>query len=95
MNTLIRAALIRALWTAGETLVSTLPAGIVITPAMIQSLDWTFLFVILAWLGTGALSFVITFFKCLKTGLPEVDYEQHLYMSVDEPNDAEVTDDDE
>lgn len=79
MNTLIRAALIRALWTAGETLVSTLPAGVVITPAMIQSLDWTFLYVILAWLGTGALSFVITFFKCLKTGLPEVDMEEEDY----------------
>lgn len=93
MKTLIRAALIRALWTAGETLVSTLPAGVVITPAMIRSLDWTFLYVILAWLGTGALSFVITFFKCLKTGLPEAEYEHHLYMSREEPDDAEVSED--
>ena len=95
MKTLIRAALIRALWTAGETLVSTLPAGVVITPAMIQSLDWTFLYVILAWLGTGALSFVITFFKCLKTGLPEVKLQEHLYMYYDEPADSEVKYEDE
>ena len=92
MNTFIKASLIRSLRTVCQTLASMLPVGAVITPSLLQSMDWSFLYVILAWLGTGLLSGVASILTSIATGLPEVDYEQHLYMSVDEPQDSEVDD---
>lgn len=93
MNTFIKASLIRGLRTVCQTLASMLPVGAVITPSLLQSMDWSFLYVILAWLGTGLLSGVASILTSVATGLPEVEYEQHLYMSADEPEDAEVTED--
>ena len=93
MNVFWKAPLLRALRTVCQTLASMLPVGAVITPSLLQSMDWSFLYVILAWLGTGLLSGVASILTSIATGLPEVDYEQHLYMSVDEPADSEVTDD--
>ena len=95
MNTFIKASLIRALRTVCQTLASMLPVGAVVTPSLLQSMDWSFLFVILAWLGTGALSGVASLLTSIATGLPEVEYEQHIYMSAEEPEDAEVEDDGE
>lgn len=90
MNVFWKASLLRALRTVCQTLASMLPVGAVITPSLLQSMDWSFLYVILAWLGTGLLSGVASILTSIATGLPEVDYEQHLYMSHDEPDDSEV-----
>lgn len=95
MNTFWKLALIRAARTVCQTLASMLPVGAVITPSLLQSMDWSFLFVILAWIGTGLLSGVASMLTSIATGLPEVEYEHHLYMSVDEPDDAEVSEDDD
>ena len=92
MNIFIKASIIRAIRTVCQTLASMLPVGAVITPSLLQSLDWNFLYVFLAWFGTGLLSGVASLLTSIATGLPEVDYEQHLYMSVDEPEDSEVQD---
>ena len=62
---------IRALKTVCQTLASTLPVGFVVTPVMIQNLDWSMLYVVLAWLGTGVLSGVVSMLTSL-AGLPEV-----------------------
>lgn len=67
-----RAAGIRALKTVCQTLASTLPVGFVVTPVMIQQLDWSAVYVVLAWLGTGLLSGVVSMLTSL-AGLPEVD----------------------
>lgn len=67
-----KAAGIRALRTLGQTLGSTIPAGLIITPVMIQNANWTYLYAILAWLATGALAAVASLCTSL-TGLPEVD----------------------
>ena len=67
-----RAAGIRALKTVCQTLASTLPVGFVVTPVMIQQLDWSTVYVVLAWLGTGLLSGVVSMLTSL-AGLPEVD----------------------
>lgn len=91
MNKLIKAALIRALYTVGEAMVSTLPVGFVITPAMIQSFDWSFLFVILAWLFTALFTGFIAFVRAMISGLPEVEED----MMEDEDFDKEGEDDDE
>jgi hypothetical protein len=69
-----RAAGIRALKTVCQTLASTLPVGFVVTPVMIQQLDWSAVYVVLAWLGTGLLSGVVSMLTSL-SGLPEVQDE--------------------
>lgn len=73
----VKAAGIRALKTVAQTLGSELPAGFVITPVMIQNANWSYLYVILAWLGTGLLA---GFFSILTSlaGLPEVDDEPEV-----------------
>ena len=92
MKTFWKATLVRSLRTVCQTLASMLPVGAVVTPSLLQSMDWSFLLVILAWIGTGLLSGVASMLTSIATGLPEVEYEQHLYMSADEPDDAEVDD---
>lgn len=70
---LIKASLIRALYTACESLISTLPAGFVVTPVMIQSLDWSFLYVVLAWIATALFAGFCAFVRAVVAGLPEVE----------------------
>lgn len=67
-----RAAGIRAIRTICQELVTTLPIGFVVTPIMIQTLDWSIVYVILAWLGTGLLGGLSSLLTSL-AGLPEVD----------------------
>ena len=83
-NNFIKATIIRAIRTICQTAVATIGTSFVIT-----DVNWGV--VVSASLLAGILS-VLT--SCA-TGLPEVDYENHLYMNHDEPEDAEVEDDDE
>ena len=69
----LKAAGIRALKTICQTLGSTLPVGFVVTPVMVQNADWTLVYVVLAWLGTGCLSGLASFLTSVAMGLPEVD----------------------
>ena len=69
---LIKASLIRALYTACESLISNLPVGFVITPVMIQSFDWSFLYVVLAWIATALFAGFCAFVRAVVAGLPEV-----------------------
>ena len=72
MNDFIKAALIRALRTVCQTLASTLPVGFVITPVMVQDANWSMVYVVLAWLATGALAGLASILTSVYTGLPEV-----------------------
>lgn len=92
MSTFIKSALIRAIRTVFQELATTIPAGIVITPVMIQHFDTSIIYVIIAWLVTGLLGGLASFLTSLATGLPEADYEMALYMNHDEPEDAEIED---
>lgn len=67
-----KAAGVRALKTVAQTLTSTIPVGFIITPVMIQNANWNYLYIFLAWLGTGIVSGVASFLTSL-AGLPEVD----------------------
>ena len=72
MTAWIKAAGIRALRTVAQTLGSELPAGFVITPIMIQNANWSYLYIVLAWLGTGLLAGVLSILTSL-AGLSEVE----------------------
>ena len=95
MNNFIKATAIRALRSFCEVLVSTIPAGLVITPVMIQNLDWSIVYIILAWLGTALFHTFTVVVAAIATGLPEVEYANHIYMSQEEPADSEVDDGEE
>ena len=95
MSTFFKASLIRAIRTTCQALASMLPVGMVITPAMLQALDWSIVYIILAWLGTGILAGVASVLTSIGTGLPEVEYEQNMYMNAEEPADSEVFDDED
>ena len=84
MNNFIKCALIRMARTIAQTAVATIG-----TAAVISDVDWRI--VISASLLAGILSLLTS----VATGLPEVEYANHIYMSKDEPEDAEVEDDGE
>lgn len=84
MNNFIKYALIRCIRTICQTAVATIGSAVVFT-----DVNWAM--VISASLLAGILSILTS----VATGLPEVEYAQHIHMSVDAPDDAEVDDDDE
>lgn len=69
-----KAAGIRALKTFAQTLVGAMPVGFVITPVMIQNANWSYLYIILAWLGTGFVSSILSLLTSL-AGIPEEHIE--------------------
>lgn len=90
MNKFIKYALIRAVKTTCQELATTIPAGVIVTPVMVQHFDISFLYVAVAWLLTGILGGLASLLTSVATGLPEVKYEQHLYGQADEPVDSEL-----
>lgn len=82
MNTFIKASLIRCIRTICQTAVA-----VIGTAFVLADVNWEV--VISASLLAGILSILTS----VATGLPEVEYEQHLYMSHDEPSDSEVDED--
>ena len=79
MNTFIKASLIRAIRTICQTAVA-----VIGTAFVLSDVNWW------AVVSASLLAGILSILTSVATGLPEVEYEQHLYMSVDEPNDAEV-----
>lgn len=82
MNTFIKASLVRAIRTICQTAVA-----VIGTAFVLADVNWW------AVVSASLLAGILSILTSVATGLPEVDYEQHLYMSVDEPSDAEVHDD--
>lgn len=82
MNNFIKYALIRAARTVCQCAISLIPAS-----ALITEVDWRL--VASASLLAGLLSVLTS----IATGLPEADYEEYLHMDVEEPDDAEVDED--
>ena len=66
-----KAAAKRALRTVGQTLAGQIPAGLIITPTMIQNANWSYLDIVLAWLATGIVAGIMSLCTSLG-GLPEV-----------------------
>lgn len=79
-----RATGIRALRTFLQVVLAVWTAGTLIT-----DVDWKML--LLSALSASVYSVLTS----LLTGLPEVDYREHIYMSAEEPEDSWVEDGDE
>lgn len=82
MNTFIKASLVRCVRTICQTAVA-----VIGTAFVLADVNWGV--VVSASLLAGILSILTS----VATGLPEVEYEQHIYMSQEEPEDSEVIDD--
>ncbi len=84
MNTFIKASLIRAIRTICQTAVA-----VIGTAFVLSDVNWW------AVVSASLLAGILSILTSVATGLPEVQYEQDLYMNMDEPEDSEVPDDDE
>ena len=80
-NQFWRATLNRAVRTIAQTAVAMIGTAVVMS-----DVKWEM--VISASLLAGILSVLTS----ISTGLPEVDYAEHIYMSKEEPEDSEVED---
>lgn len=83
-NHFIKATIIRAIRTVCQTAVATIGSAFVIT-----DVNW------LVVVSASFLSGILSVLTSIATGLPEVEYAEHIYMSHDEPDDAEVTGDED
>lgn len=77
MNDFIRASLIRAVRTIAQTAVAMIG-----TATVLSSVDWQMV------VSASLLSGILSILTSIATGLPEVEYAQHIYMSADEPEDS-------
>lgn len=84
MNAFIKASLVRAIRTICQTAVA-----VIGTAFVLSDVNWW------AVVSASLLAGILSILTSVATGLPEVEYEEHLYMSVDEPEDSEVEDEDE
>ena len=84
MNTFIKASLIRAIRTICQTAVATIGTAFVLA-----DVNWW------AVVSASLLAGILSILTSVATGLPEAEYEQHIYMSEEEPDDSEVFEDGE
>lgn len=82
MNNFIKASLVRCCRTIAQAAIS-----IIGTSVVLSDVDWSIV------VSASILAGILSILTSVATGLPEVDYQEHLHMSVDEPEDAEVHDD--
>lgn len=75
---------IRALRTFLQVVLAVWTAGTLIT-----EVDWKMLIL------SAVSASIYSVLTSLLTGLPEVDYAEHIYMSAEEPEDSEVIEDEE
>lgn len=84
MDNFIKYALIRAIRTVCQTAVA-----VIGTAFVLADVNWW------AVVSASILAGILSILTSVATGLPEVDFEQSIYMNADEPDDAEVDDDGE
>jgi uncharacterized protein YqhQ len=79
MNNFIKYALIRAARTVCQTAIGMIPAS-----ALISEVDWRLV------ASASLLAGIVSILTSIATGLPEVEYAEHIYMSQEEPEDADI-----
>lgn len=87
---LLKAAWVRAYRSFLQAIVAQIPAGFVITPAMIQYFKVGYFYVIVAIICNAALYGFASFVTCIVGGLPEVPmYHELVYEDPEEDSDDE------
>ena len=76
--------LYRALRTVCQSAIALIPAS-----ALITEVDWLLV------ASASVLAGIVSILTSIATGLPEAEYEAHLYQYHDEPEDSEVEDGEE
>lgn len=89
---LVKAAWVRAYRSFFQAIVAQIPAGFVITPAMIQYFKISYIYVILAVIGNAALYGLASFVTCIVGGLPEVQLSNTLDALDNDPLDEDEED---
>lgn len=84
MNTFIKASIIRAIRTICQTAVA-----VIGTAFVLADVNWW------AVVSASILAGILSVLTSVATGLPEVEYQNHIYMSAEEPEDSEVKDGEE
>ena len=84
MNNFIKYALIRMARTIAQTAIATIGSAVVFT-----DVNWPMV------ISASCLAGILSLLTSVATGLPEVEYAEHIYMSKEEPEDAEAEDEDE
>lgn len=84
MNAFIKATLIRAARTVCQTAIATIGSAFVVT-----EVNW------LVVVSASFLAGILSILNSVATGLPEADYDAYLRMDAEEPDDAEVTGEEE
>lgn len=79
-----KASFIRAIRTIAQTAVSLIGTAVVMS-----DVNWSVV------VSASILSGILSILTSIATGLPEVEYAEHIYMSHEEPEDAEVVEDGE
>lgn len=78
MNTFIKYTLIRAIRTICQTAVA-----VIGTAFVLADVNWW------AVVSASLLAGILSVLTSVATGLPEVEYENYMYMNADEPEDSE------
>lgn len=81
MDKFIRASLIRAARTVAQTAIATIASA-----QVLEQVSWKVV------ISASILAGILSILTSIATGLPEVDQEKMIYMNMEEPEDAEVED---
>lgn len=81
MNDFWKATSIRALRTICQTAIA-----IIGTSTLMSDVNWQMV------VSASALAGILSVLTSIATGLPEVEYSRHIYMSADEPEDSVIDD---
>lgn len=84
MNNFIKYSLIRMCRTIAQTAIATIGSAVAFTDVC-----WPMV------ISASCLAGILSLLTSVATGLPEVEYAEHIYMSKEEPEDAEVDEDEE
>lgn len=79
MNNFVKASLIRAVRTIAQTAVAMIGTSVVMT-----DVNWGMV------VSASLLSGILSILTSIATGLPEVEYAEHIYMSAEEPSDSYI-----
>lgn len=81
MNDFVKASLIRCVRTIAQTAVAMIGTAVVMS-----DVNWHMV------VSASLLSGILSILTSVATGLPEVEYQRHIYMSADEPEDSVIDD---